>query len=668
MTRSCRGLLALFAALTLSASAVAQRDIRQEADSIAADNALLAARAAARAGDLDRLASLAPRIAGHVLEPYYEYWKVSLQVRTGQDGASAVHAFLQRYAGSYLGDRLLADWLLALGARGDYAAFDRQWREQALKQDNAQIDCYATLAEYALESGPQRDELAGRARRQLADTADTGGEGCTALAERLIDDGHLSVWVRLRALVGRGQMAAARSTLERLLNGATRSQLRRAFERPAQWLASGSGNSASASHEIAIIAVALLARQDPARAAAMAERLDPALSPQQRGALWSRLGEVATMALMPEAEDWFRRAGPELATEEGFSRPSETLEWRARAALRAPDGPDWSDLAGTLERMPADQRSEPAWVYWDGRVLIERSDFAGALQRFESIAGDFSFYRRLAAEEIGRPLELPPAPAPLTEEEIATTGARIGFARAVKLYSLGLREDANREWAWQLRDMSDRELRAAAEYARRRGLPDRMILTSGRTRTEIDLEQRYPTPYRAKLSELAQSQGIDQAWIYGLIRQESLFWEEESSSAGARGLMQLLPTTAGYVAQRIGLRDYRPSRIYETDMNLRLGVGYLKMVSDDQGGQPLLASAAYNAGPRRLRQWRGTLRAPIQGAVFVETIPFDETRDYVKRVLLNTMIYGALEGRLGMSLGPLLDAVSPDMPPDTDLP
>jgi soluble lytic murein transglycosylase len=132
--------------------------------------------------------------------------------------------------------------------------------------------------------------------------------------------------------------------------------------------------------------------------------------------------------------------------------------------------------------------------------------------------------------------------------------------------------------------------------------------------------------------------------------------------------MQLLPKTAGYVARRIGLQDYRPSRINEADVNLRLGASYLKLVYDDQGGQPLLASAAYNAGPRRLRQWRETLATPMDGAVFVETIPFDQTRDYVKKVLLNTMIYAALDGRPRVDLKSLLSPVSSKMPADTDLP
>ena len=633
-----------------------------------ADEALLAAREAARNGDRDLLASLAPRVAGHPLEPYYEYWKVSLQAKTGEDDGAAVRAFFERYPGTWLSDRLRADWLLALGARGDFATFQAQAREMIWNRDDEQIRCYAALAAYALDAGEHRADLAREARTLLVAVGDAAGDGCTALAERLIDDGHLSIWERLRVLAGHGQIAAARTTNLARLDEPTQAQLRQALDHPDEWLTAHEHALESAHREIVLLAIAQLAREDPARAGALAERLDPALSSAQRGQLWSRLGEIATMKLLPQALDWFRRAGPELAPASGFSRAGETLAWQARAALRAPGGPDWTELRDAVARMAPEQQHEAVWIYWDARARSARGDVPGAQQRFESIAGSLGFYPRLAAEEIGRPLELPAAPAAIRDEEISAMEHRVGFARALKLLRLGLREEGNHEWSWQLRGMSDHELRAAAEYARRQGVLDRMIATSDRTRGEIDLQQRYPTPYQRTLSELAQSLGIDQAWIYGLIRQESRFVEDARSGSGAQGLMQLLPRTAGYVARRIGLQDYRPSRINEADVNLRLGVSYLKLVYDDQGAEPLLASAAYNAGPRRLRQWRSTLAAPMDGAVFVETIPLNETRNYVEKVLVNTMMYAALAGRTGVDLKSLLRPVSSKMPADTDLP
>ena len=162
--------------------------------------------------------------------------------------------------------------------------------------------------------------------------------------------------------------------------------------------------------------------------------------------------------------------------------------------------------------------------------------------------------------------------------------------------------------------------------------------------------------------------GMDPAWIYGLIRQESRFIEDVRSNAGAVGLMQLMPQTARFVAHRIGFSDYRADRVGEAGMNLRLGTEYLKLVLDDQDGQPLLASAAYNAGPARVRKWRAALARPLDGAIFVETLPIAETRDYVKRVLFNTVVYGGLLERPGTTLESLLPTIVPHSIPAEDLP
>jgi soluble lytic murein transglycosylase len=168
---------------------------------------------------------------------------------------------------------------------------------------------------------------------------------------------------------------------------------------------------------------------------------------------------------------------------------------------------------------------------------------------------------------------------------------------------------------------------------------------------------RYPVPYKGVIQEYASSHGVDEAWVLGLVRQESRFNTEARSSAGAAGLMQVMPRTARYVAAKIGLRNYRAKSVTELETNLTLGTGYLKMVME-QLGHPVLASAAYNAGPARARRWRDA--RPLEGAVYVESIPFPETRDYVKKVMANSVFYAAvldkksvaLKSRLGVILPP----------------
>ena len=267
---------------------------------------------------------------------------------------------------------------------------------------------------------------------------------------------------------------------------------------------------------------------------------------------------------------------------------------------------------------------------------------------------------------------LPPRPPAPTAEEMAPFESNAGFVRAFKFYDLGMRVEGNREWNWQMRGLSDRQLLAAAEFARKRGVLDRMISTSDRTRTEFDFTQRFPAPFRESLVQYSAPLGLDENWVYGLIRQESRFISDARSSVGASGLMQLMPATARYVAKRLNMPNFTPARVNELDVNLQLGTGYLKMVLDDLDGSPMLATAAYNAGPGRPRAWRASLVRPVEGAVFAETIPFNETRDYVKKVMSNSVYYAALFDQKtpssGLSLKARLGTIAPKSAGATELP
>jgi soluble lytic murein transglycosylase len=207
--------------------------------------------------------------------------------------------------------------------------------------------------------------------------------------------------------------------------------------------------------------------------------------------------------------------------------------------------------------------------------------------------------------------------------------------------------------------MNERQHLAAAELARQNNMLDRMVSTSDRTKSEMDFSQRYPTPFNDSMYKATQVLGLDMAWVYGLIRQESRFVMSARSHVGASGLMQLMPATARYVAKKIGLGGLVPEQVSDVDTNITLGTNYLNMVLTDLGGSQAMASAAYNAGPGRPRAWRASLSKPVEGAVFTETIPFNETRGYVKNVLSNATYYAALLERKPQSLRARLGIVSP---------
>jgi peptidoglycan lytic transglycosylase len=624
---------------------------------MAPDDAFIAAHDAAVAGDAALLATLAPTLSGHPLAVYVEYWELLVRIKSNQAQAAEIDDFLARHDGSVLADRLRADWMLALGAQGDLPAFDALGRSQVWWRDDPQIRCYAMLDRY--NRTPRRPEVAGEARELLAQSHEGAGEGCTALATALIGGGDLAPWQRIRTLVEQNLAAGARRTALASLPDGDNAVVAQVIEHPDRWLARHDSDLGRAPRQPALVAISRLAREQPDVAERYATRLAPALTVRERGAIWCRIGHMAAVKLMPEALDWYRRGCDQVGNGAEIPRIDEALEWQVRAGLRAQPGPDWLMIRNAIQRMSPDQRKQPAWVYWQAHALAAGGNDAGARDLLATIAGQYQFYGRLAAEELGIAPALPQAPVAAAADDVAAYAANPGLMRAQKLLDLGLQNEGIREWNWQMRGLGDRQLLAAAEFARSRGLFDRMISTSERTQVEIDVAQRFPMPLHDELDGYASALGLDAPWLYGLIRQESRFSPVARSVTGAQGLMQLMPATARFVARRLSIADYAPERIAEPAVNLRLGTAYLKMVLDDLDGMTLLATAAYNAGPGRVHQWRATLDRPLDGLIFIETIPLAETREYVKRVMANSVVYAMLAGDPAPSLKARLATVAP---------
>lgn len=267
-----------------------------------------------------------------------------------------------------------------------------------------------------------------------------------------------------------------------------------------------------------------------------------------------------------------------------------------------------------------------------------------ARERLISIVNAYDFYGQLAAQQLGGTLSLPPPPPAPSAEELAAAQHIPGLDRAMRLIDVDLRSEGVREWNYTLSfgrpgGLGDRELLAAAQWACEKGVWDRCINTSDRTRDVVDVAQRYPTPFKHEIVRAAREVGLDPALMYGLIRQESRFITSARSGVGAAGLMQIMPGTARWTARKLGLR-VSPADLHDAGSNLRLGAGYLRLLLDNFGGSQALATAAYNAGPNRPRRWREG--APTETAAWIENIPFSETRDYVKKVLANASVYSVI--------------------------
>ena len=658
------GLRLIMAALVTPGLALAQ------ATSGSGDASLLEMRSAYSRGNSFQLANLLPTVRGHALEPLANYWSI----RSRLDIATPVEirAALDRMAGTYWEDRLRNDWLLQLGKARDWANFDAELPRYRMNDDR-QVRCYALMRDVA--TGRATGEAVAPVVQANWHAQREADDGCATAAKFLLDAGHIKpqvVWQRARLAMDANRARVATQAVA-MLDPDLSATVDSIATDPAKYLDEKLTAIRPRTKELVTLAIIRLAANDPAAAAAEMDRTrwKAQLTKEERSWTWGVIGKRSAQKLQAEALGYF-------ANGEDRYMHDEHLAWKARAGMRAGS---WSAVHDAVAAMSEAQQSDPAWVYWEARAVqaLKLPDPAAASAKarelFESIASSRDFYEQLAQEELGRPITVPTAPAPLTAEEITAAQNNPGLRRALIAIRLGLRNEGVREWNYTVGlhtpgGMGERELLAASALACQHELWDRCINTSLRTPESMDHAQRFPTPHRAQVVSRATEIGLDPAYVYGLIRQESRFITDARSGVGASGLMQVMPATARWTANKIGLTNFKPAQITERDTNIQIGTAYLKFALDDFQGSLPLAAAAYNAGPGRSRQWRNGPVLP--GEVWTENIPFEETRDYVKRVLANTTNYAAqitgqpqsLRARLG-TVGPRpvnAPTVNPDLP------
>ncbi len=638
-----------------------------QAQNTKADDTLLEMQQAFRKGDRNRLAQLLPAARGHALEPWAAYWELKARLSDAQP--AEIQSFMQRYAGSYQEDRMRNDWLLLLGQRRNWAQFAEQHPSFRMSDDR-EVRCYALLIDQIKGTAPATVGDDVRSNWYAIRDAD---DGCTHAAGELYGYKKLSaldIWRKARLGVEANRPRVVRNAVE-IVSPDSLPQLKEVLDAPTKFLLSRATARGNARQELVLLALIKLAGGDPDGAA---QQLDSKwgvhLSHEERNWAWGVIGKAAAQKLSGSAVGYFANVTKDSDLND------DLLGWKVRAALRAGQ---WKTVGKAVDAMSPEARQDSTWAYWKARSLLagkpSEADRAEAKQLLEAIASTRGFYEMLAMEELGQRITTPPAPAPLTAEEKAAARANPGLNRGLYAILLGLRSEGVREWNYttnlhQSGGMGDRELLAAADFACQREVWDRCINTSERTKDVIDTTQRFPTPFRSAVVERATGIGLDPAYVYGLIRQESRFIMDARSHVGASGLMQVMPATARWTARKIGMTNFTADQINDRDTNITIGTAYLKLALDDFAGSMPMAAAAYNAGPGRPRNWRN---GPVlDAAIWAENVPFAETRDYVKKVLANTTNYAAmltgqpqsLKGRLG-TVGPR-DASAPEV--NKDLP
>jgi soluble lytic murein transglycosylase len=590
------------------------------------DQRFLEAREAFQSGQIARLNALAPELRDHPLAPYVSYWQIRSHIDSASEGE--LREFFNQYRGTLSADRLRADWLRSLGRARNWEVFFREF--PALGIEDPDVTCHALIGRDGRGDAAAAQEarvLWLNAREQLPET-------CTGLFTTLVQRGLLSppdVWNRIRSALDLGNLALAKAALS-YLPPAEKIDPRwmdQAARHPQQFLARKPLPLARrGQRELAIFALAKTAENWPQVAAENWRRILSEFPLEERHYGWGQIGLAAARRLDPRALEWFKEA--ERLTD-------RQLYWKARIGLRAGD---WRSVQEAIDAMSGTDRNSPVWRYWMARALAGSGRTQEATVQFAQLSSEFNFYGQLASEELGTSINVLPETYKPSPTELEAMTRRPGIARALALLRVNLRYEGALEWQWSLKDMNDQELLAAAEIAARNEWYERAIDTAERTTVFHDFSLRYPAPYRETVQSYTRDLGLDEAWVYGLVRQESRFVASARSVAGASGLMQLMPTTAKLLARRLGWKGHHTTLTAAVESNVGLGTNYLRQMLDSFGNQQLLAAAAYNAGPRRIRDWQ--MDRPMEGAIFAETIPLNETRDYVKKVMNNAAFYARL--------------------------
>ncbi|SCZ84382.1 lytic transglycosylase domain-containing protein [Nitrosomonas mobilis] len=593
------------------------------------DGDFIKVQEAFRAKDAAKVAFYADRLRKHPLAPYAEYYRLRLSAQRNDE--TQIRNFLARHQGSYIADKLRGEWLQVLGEGRQWRQFGEEFPKLGHQDDH--IICFAL---HMKQLNGDQSTVAELKSRWLSGR--NMPRGCTAPFQELIRTGKIStedIWSRIRAALAANNTSVAKESgkylaTNQVINPRTIDMV---LKNPARFLDQQKNIKTRADKEVTLFALLRLLRSETNHGLARWLKLRGQFSAADQSYFLGNLAYWAAMRQDERALNWFTQA---TSGKETYPLSATNHAWWTRIALRQYN---WPMVLQSIEAMPESMQQEDVWRYWRARAFKSIGRKSDANTLLAKLSNEHSYYGQLAKEELGVMMSIPAARYTPGAQEIRAMENDPGVRRALALYRLNQRIEANREWIWTIKDFSDQQLLAAAKVAERHQVYDRAINTALKTVSQHDFSLRYLAPYRAQMKPVIKQQQLDEAYVYGLIRQESRFIPDIKSSAGAMGLMQLMPATAKWVASKLGIPKFQTGMATEINTNLQLGTYYLRHVLDQLDQQPLLAAAAYNAGPGRARRWRDV--KPLEGAVYAETIPFNETREYVQVVLNNSMYYAS---------------------------
>jgi len=611
--------------LLLATSWLLAATIVQAAEPSAGQRAAFKQAYAAALQGGDGWQNLAAGLRDYPLYPYLQ--ETALEHDIQQIDRATVESYLTQYPDWIPAADLRRAFLLELARRQDWNNFLAMYQPGL----GDTLSCDALQARLASGSTLDFDKDLGTlwAKPNLPDA-------CDPVLNAAHDQGLLTsarLWTRIDRAADAGQSGTIANLAGWLPTDdrATAQRLAQALRDPAGALTTADDwPDTPRNRQAATLALTRLARRQSASADTAWQQLQThfSFSEQQRGQI------LYALALF-HATDFDDGALARLIALPAAAQTDASREWRVRVALARQN---WSAVLAAIDAMPASQQQDGEWQYFHARALVALGRNNEAQQQFSAQAGKSTFFGFLAADKLDLPYAICPLTLTTDPQREQALLANPGLLRAFELYAVDLPKLARREWTRALQDADQATLQAASDLANRRGWYDRAVFTlsSGDALRLYNL--RFPLASQDGVVPQAEQAGIEPVWAYGILRAESAWMSDARSGADARGLMQLLPGTAALVAKRNGLNWGGGDTLYDPATNIVLGTRYLAQMAERFNGSPWLASAAYNAGPNRVDQWlaaRGTLTPDL----FVATIPFKETREYVARVMAFSVIY-----------------------------
>jgi soluble lytic murein transglycosylase len=586
------------------------------------------AKAALAKGDSGPYQRYAGALEDYPLAPYLAYEQLTARLKWASN--EEIERFLDQHGDLPQANWMKLRWLRWLAERGDWNTFVAHY-EPSL--NFTELDCLN--GQYQLAHGLAAEGYATAEKLWL--TGKSQPAACDVLFDQWAALGQLTEakrWQRTKLAAEARNYGLANHLAKTLPTLQKQAQLLIEVAQKPQML-SQTGRFVPADEamgDVVGLGLRRLARQDPEKALALLEGYarQMAFSPEEKVSIAREIGLTLAKSFDPRALGVMAQYDPEL-------RDPTVAEWRLRLLLRLGR---WDEAYQLTRRLPKELAETNRWRYWQARSLQLAQPQSALLQAlYQPVAAERDFYGFLAADRIQAPYRLNNKPLALDPKLLKKVQNTPGIRRALELYARGQLVDARREWYHASRRFDQSEMVAQAKLAYDMQWYFPAIRTISQAQYWDDLDIRFPMAYRADLVQQARVRGLHSSWVFAITRQESAFMADARSGVGAMGLMQLMPATAKETARKFGIPLGNPNNVLIPTTNIQLGAAYLSQVHAQFNGNRVLASAAYNAGAGRVRQWlRGANHLAFD--VWVESIPFDETRQYVQNVLSYSVIYG----------------------------